>query len=302
MSMHYRIPLGTSGIEVAPLGWGMWRFAGASRDAARSRVAAALESGYTLFDTADIYGYRGSDGFGAAEELLGELLREDRSLRSRMVLASKAGVSPPLPYNSSAGYLVSACEASLCRLGTDHLDLYFIHRPDLLSHPAEMANALDQLRTAGKIRAAGVSNFSATQTAALMAFLPFELACIQIEWSPLVVVALQDGVIDLAMQRKLAVLAWSPLAQGRLAQAVPTDDSPRVVAVREALDNIAKRHGVTREVAAYAWIRRHPSNPIPIVGTQNPERIRAAIRACRLELSREEWYRLLEAAQGHRMP
>jgi predicted oxidoreductase len=279
----------------------MWRFAGAGRAAARARVDAALDAGYTLFDTADVYGFNGSDGFGAAEELLGELLRSDRSLRPRMVLASKAGVCPPLPYNSSAAYLISACEASLRRLGTDRLDLFFIHRPDLLAHPAEMASALEQLRSAGKIRAAGTSNFSASQTAALLACLPFELASVQIELSPLVVSALVDGVIDLAMTGKSAVLAWSPLAQGRLMQ---SDDSagPRLVAVRQALDAIAERCAVSRELAAYAWIRRHPSNPVPLIGSQNPQRIREAVAACDVEVSREEWYRVLEAALGHPMP
>jgi predicted oxidoreductase len=279
----------------------MWRFAGAGRDAARARVDAALESGYTLFDTADVYGFNGVDGFGAAEELLGELLRSDPSLRSRMVLASKAGICPPIPYDSSAAYLIRACEASLRRLGTDHLDLFFIHRPDLLAHPQEMAQAMERLRAAGKIRAAGVSNFSAAQTAALMAHLPFALASIQIELSPLAVSALSDGVIDLAMREGIAVLAWSPLAQGRLMR----DDeptSPNCDTVRAALDRIAQRHAVTRELAAYAWIRRHPSKPIPLVGSQSPERIRAAVAACDLEISRDEWYRVLEAALGHRMP
>ncbi len=299
--MEQRIPLGSSGIEVSPLGWGMWRFAGAGRNAARARVDAALESGYTLFDTADVYGFNGVDGFGAAEDLLGELLRSDKSLRSRMVLASKAGVCPPVPYDSSAAYLIGACEASLRRLGTDHLDLFFIHRPDLLAHPQEMAQALDRLRTAGKIRAAGVSNFSATQTAALLAHLPFGLAGIQIELSPLVVTALSDGVLDLAMKEGIAVLAWSPLAQGRLMHTGEPDTNPQIEAVGAALDRIANRHAVTRELAAYAWIRLHPSRPIPLVGSQHPERIRAAA-ACELQISHDEWYRVLEAALGHRMP
>jgi len=300
--MQQRIPLGASGIEVSPLGWGMWRFAGARRDAARACVEAALEAGYTLFDTADIYGWRGADGFGAAEELLGELLRADPSLRPRMVLASKAGIHPPLPYDSSADYLADACEATLRRLGTDCLDLFFIHRPDLLAHPQEVAGALERLRAAGKIRAVGLSNFSATQTAAVMAWLPFKLACVQIECSALAVSALFDGVIDLAMTHKLAVLAWSPLAQGRLVHAPAPGDSPQLTAVRQALDDVAAQQGISRELAAYAWIRRHPANPVPLVGSQHPARIREAVAACRVQLTREQWYRVLEASLGQRMP
>src|SRR5882762_7894540 len=130
-----RIALGRSGIEVAPLGWGMWRFAGADVAAARRRVEAALEIGCTLFDTADIYGHGRGRGFGDAESLLGEVLREAPQLRDRMVLATKAGIAPPAPYNSSTRYLLDACDASLGRLGVERIDLLQIHRPDLLAHP-----------------------------------------------------------------------------------------------------------------------------------------------------------------------
>src|ERR1700688_1188552 len=182
-----RIALGRSGIEVAPLGWGMWRFAGADVATARRRVEAAMDIGCTLFDTADIYGYGTPDGFGGAERLLGLVLRSAPALRHRMVLATKAGIYPPLPYNSSTDYLVQACENSLQRLGVECIDLFQIHRPDLLTHPAEVAAALEQLRRAGKIRAAGVSNYSATQLDALSQHLPFPLASIQPEFSPLAI-------------------------------------------------------------------------------------------------------------------
>src|SRR5258708_4787763 len=158
-----RIALGRSGVEVAPLGWGMWRFAGADVATARRRIEAALDIGCTLFDTADIYGYGTPDGFGGAERLLGLVLRSAPELRQRMVLATKAGINPPLPYDSSAAYLVQACENSLQRLGIERIDLYQIHRPDLLTHPAVVAAALEQLRGAGKIRAAGGSKYSASQ-------------------------------------------------------------------------------------------------------------------------------------------
>ena len=145
-----RIPLGDSGLEVAPLGWGMWRFAGTDPVTAQRRIEAALDIGCTLFDTADIYGYSTPDGFGGAERLLGHVLRAAPALRSGMVLASKAGIFPPLPYDSSAAYLVQACENSLQRLGVDCIDLWQIHRPDVLTHPAEVAGALDRLRRPGK--------------------------------------------------------------------------------------------------------------------------------------------------------
>ncbi|MDE2347830.1 MAG: aldo/keto reductase [Gammaproteobacteria bacterium] len=300
-SADTRIPLGDSGISVAPLGWGMWRFSGADRRDAERRIAAALEIGCTLFDTADIYGFGGPGGFGAAEALLGEVLAVNPGLRARMVLATKAGIRPPLPYDSGAAHLIAACEASLRRLGVESIDLFQIHRPDLLAHPAEVAGALAQLRTAGKIRAAGVSNHSAAQVEALRAHLPFELASVQPEFSPLCIGPLSDGVLDQALQRRLAVLAWSPLGQGRLGSDAQPGDA-RAAAVAGALDAIAAAAGVTRAAVAYAWIMRHPARPIPLIGSQNPQRIREAAAAYSLRLGREDWYRILVAARGAPMP
>ena len=297
-----RIPLGTSGLGVAPLGWGMWRFAGAERAVARARVDAALEAGCTLFDTADIYGLGSESGFGGAEGLLGEVLREDPSLRARMVIATKAGITPPVPYNSTTAYLVAACEASLRRLGIEQIDLFQIHRPDLLAHPGEVAAAFDRLRASGKIRAVGVSNYSATQIESLCAHLPFELATVQPEFSPLAIEPLTDGVLDVALRRGIAVLAWSPLGQGRLGDAAAGQVGGRARAVAAALDSIAVRAGVDRPAVAYAWIMAHPTRAIPLIGSQNPARIRDSSRAYRVEITREEWYQVLVASRGERMP
>lgn len=283
------------------MGWGMWRFAGTDVKAARARVDAALDIGITLFDTADIYGYSATDpaAFGEAERLLGRVLREAPALRGRMVLASKGGITPPVPYNSSAAHLITACEASLARMGVERIDLYQIHRPDLLAHPAEIAEAFDRLKQAGKILASGVSNYTPAQTQALLAHLPFPLAAMQPEFSPLVLAPLEDGGLDLAMQYGLAVLAWSPLAQGRLAA---SDAQGRALAVIDVLDTLAKREGVTRSAVAYAWIMAHPARPIPLIGSQSPERIREAALAYRVTLTREDWYAILVASRGARMP
>jgi predicted oxidoreductase len=276
----------------------MWRFKGDDLAAARARVDAALEIGVTLFDTADIYGF-GEEGFGAAEALFGQVLAADASLRGKIILASKGGITPPTPYDSSAAYLIAACEASLKRLQTDVIDLYQIHRPDLLAHPAEVARALDVLKRDGKIRAAGVSNFLPTQTAALMAHLPFKLASIQPEFSPLAIEPLTDGVLDQAMQHRLEVLAWSPLAQGRLGGDSTDAHAQRVIA---ALDVIAAREGVTRTAVAYAWVMANPARPVALIGTQTPQRIRQAAEAYKVTLTRDDWYAVLVASRGAPMP
>ncbi len=302
-SADARIPLGNSGLSVAPLGWGMWRFADPGEASPRERVEAALEAGCTLFDTADVYGYRRGSGFGAAESLLGAVLREAPRLRDRMVLATKAGIAPPVPYDSSAEHLIAACNASLERLGVEHIDLYQIHRPDLLAHPGEVAQALERLRRAGKIRAAGVSNYSAAQFEALAGHLPFALASVQNELSPLAIEGLDDGTLDAAMRRGTAVIAWSPLAQGRLAtRAGELSDSPRTDRVIAALEAIARRDGTSRTAVAYAWIMAHPARPVPLIGSQNPARIREARNAYAVHLTRADWYRILVAARGARLP
>jgi predicted oxidoreductase len=302
-SPETRIPLGKSGLEVAPLAWGMWRLAGAAESSPRARVEAALEIGCTLFDTADVYGYHQGSGFGEAERILGAVFREAPALREQMVLATKAGIAPPTPYNSSAQYLIEACGASLKRLGVERIDLLQIHRPDLLAHPAEVAQAFERLRQAGKIRAAGVSNYSAAQFEALRQYLPFELATVQNEFSALAIEPLTDGTMDAAMRWGTAVLAWSPLGQGRLAaRAGEATGDARTDAVIAALDVVALRSGTARAAVAYAWIMAHPARPIPLIGSQNLARIREARGAYAVHMTREEWYRILVAARRARMP
>jgi predicted oxidoreductase len=291
--------LGASGNVVTPLAWGMWRLQGADISIADRLVRAALDVGISLFDTADIYGFNGNSGFGAAEALLGRVLAADPALRRRFTLSSKGGIVPGTPYDSSAAYLESACEASLRRLQTDHIDLYQIHRPDVLAHPEAVAGALSRLRDAGKIGAAGVSNYTVSQTRALQSFLPFPLVSHQPEFSALHLEPLGDGVLDQAIERRMAVLAWSPLGGGRLAG---VGKDARTRAVIEALDRIALRDAVPRTAVALAWVLAHPSRPIAIIGTQQADRIREAARACDVRLTRADWYAVLTASRQEKLP
>lgn len=284
---------------VSPLGWGMWRYQDDNVDAATARSMAALEAGITLFDTADIYGFDGKGNFGAAEVLFGRVLAANPGLRHRIVLATKGGIRVPIPYIARGDYLVTACEDSLRRLGVDCIDLYQVHRPDMLAHPAEIASALDKLRQSGKIREVGVSNYMPAQVSALIAHLPFKLLSIQPEFSPLYVNPLFDGILDQALERNLTVLTWSPLAGGHLLQ---DDGDARSRAVIAILDRIAEQQQVDRAAIAYAWAMAHPSRPIPLVGSQNPDRIRSAATALRVRLSGQQWYEILVAARGAPMP
>ena len=285
-------------VEIGPIAYGCWRFAGTPLDAAIDKIETALDCGMTLIDTADIYGFP-EPGFGAAEELLGEVLREVPDLRSRMVLATKGGIFPPLPYDSSDEYLRQACDASLYRLGVEIIDLYQIHRPDLLAHPAEVAETLTELRLAGKIREVGVSNHTVSQTIALQSFLDFPLVSTQPEFNPICLDPLTDGTLDLAMETGLTPLAWSPLGGGKLG-GEPV--GKRAVAVAEVCDRIAEETGTTRPAVVLAWLMHHPAGVIPIIGTQRLDRIRECARATEVGLSRQQWYEILTAGRGVPLP
>jgi predicted oxidoreductase len=291
-------PLYAGGPEVSGIAWGMWRFSGDDVAAAEARIQAALDAGVTLFDTADIYGPDNGEPFGAAEALLGRVLARNPALAQRMVIATKGGISMGVPYDSSAAYLTRAIDDSLRRMGVEHVALWQIHRPDILTHPSEIGEALSAAHQAGKIGAVGVSNFTAWQVEALAAHLPLPIVSTQPEFSPLAIAPLSNGVLDQAIQRGLTVLAWSPLGGGRIAQ--PTTERERAVAA--VLDRVTEAYGVSRAAAAYSWILAHPSRPIPIAGAQTPSRIAEIPDAFRPRWTRADWYEVLVASMGEPLP
>ena len=290
-------PLGNSGIEISSLAWGMWRFAGLEMSAARAAIDAAFTAGITFFDTADIYGF-GEQGFGAAEELLGRVFADAPGLRDKMVLATKGGITPPVPYDSSEEYLSAAIDSSLTRMQTDRIDLWQIHRPDILTHPQEIARTIEDAVKSGKVRAFGVSNFTQAQIATLAQFSSVPIVSTQPELSALRIDTIENGELDQAIAMDLAVLAWSPLGGGRIGD--PTNEREQNVAA--ALSGVAAAHGVSRTAAAYSWIMAHPARPIPIVGSQNPARIAEAADAFKVQWTRADWYSVLVAARGVALP
>jgi predicted oxidoreductase len=214
-----------------------------------------------------------------------------------MVLATKGGIVPPVPYDSSPTALRGACEASLRRLHTDVIDLYQIHRPDLLAHPADVAATLGALREAGKIREVGVSNHTPAQVAALQAHLPFPLLTNQPEYSAIHLHPLRDGTFDACLRDGVTPLVWSPLAGGRLATGEGV--RPELVAL---LDDLAARESVDRATIALAFALAHPSRPVAIIGTQRPERIAEAGRARDVTLERADVYAIIQASEGVPLP
>lgn len=284
--------------DVGPIAYGQWRYTTDDVASAQRLIETALDAGMNLIDTADVYGLDwGGTGFGEVEALLGRVLAAAPELRDRMVLATKGGIVPPIPYDSSPQALRSACEASLQRLGVDVIDLYQIHRPDMYAHPADVAATLAALRDEGKIREVGVSNHTPAQVAALAAHLPFALVSNQPEFSALHLAPMRDGTLDACMAHGIVPMAWSPLAGGRLATG---DDVPAdLLAV---LDELAAREGVDRSIIALAFVLAHPSAPIAIIGTQNPDRIRSSNAALGVHLDRHDVYRIVQASEGVPLP
>jgi predicted oxidoreductase len=310
------IKLGESSLSSSRLAYGCWRIAdprnpGADTtdDAAgRRAVIAAYEAGYSLFDGADIY------GGGGCEEIMGRTMREVSGMRERILITSKCGVrsagspAPDSPgrYDFSAEHIVKACERSLAKLGIETIDLYLLHRPDYLADPHEIAGAFAQLYDAGKVRFFGVSNFRPSLVNALQAACPFPLVVNQVEISLAQRAAFEDGTLDQCLESNITPMAWSPLGAGLLGDGakrlLPGQRGYKTGEVVKLLDEIALTRGVSRSVIAYAWLLKHPSGIVPIIGTTNPDRIREAVRAPELELTREEWYRLFLAARGEPLP
>lgn len=283
---------------VGPLSFGLWRYTNPDVATAQALLETALDAGMNLVDNADVYGFDwGGTGFGTVEENLGRVLAVAPHLRDRMVLATKGGIMPPIPYDSSPTYLRSACEASLRRMGVEVIDLYQIHRPDLLAHPADVAATLAALRDEGKIREVGVSNHTPAQVAALAAHLPFPIASNQPEFSALHLAPMRDGTLDDCMRTGTVALAWSPLAGGRLA----TGDDVRPELL-EVLDSLAAREGVDRATVAIAFVLAHPAAPVAIIGSQNPARIAGTTAALDVELTRADVYAIIQASEGVPLP
>ena len=292
--------IGNTGLHVGAVAYGCWRLAESSFQEADAKIRTALDVGMTLIDTADIYGLGETRGFGGAEAVLGEVLAADPGLRDHMVLATKGGIIPPRPYNSSYTYLMEAIDKSRSRLRVDCVDLYQIHRPDLTTPMAETARALNEIVAAGKARFIGVSNFTVAQTRALQAHLDAPLVSTQPEFSALQQAPISDGTLDWCSETGAAALAWSPLARGALATG--QTDHPRGSHVLSTLDRLAEAHSTPRTNIALAFTMKHQAAVIPIIGTQNLQRIKDSAEAAAIPLSARDFYDIVEAYRGTPMP
>lgn len=298
--MLKRLQIAPQGPEFSRLIMGYWRLMewGMTPQQRVSFIEQHLELGITTTDHADIYGdYQCEAAFGQA-------LRLAPSLRQRLELVTKCGIATTAKpenrlghYITDRAHIIRSAENSLRHFSTDYLDLLLIHRPDPLMDADEIAAAFLSLHQSGKVKHFGVSNFTPAQFALLQSRLPFTLATNQLEISPLHQPAILDGSLDQCQQLRIKPMAWSCLGGGRLfsdAEFQPLRNELAAVMAETGADNI--------EQLVYAWVMRLPSQPLPIIGSGKIERVRAALRASEIELTRQQWFRIRKAALGYDVP
>ena len=291
-----RISLGD--ISLSRLIYGMWRL-GDDPDTSPAHVQAKIEAclaqGITSFDQADIYG-----GY-TAEAILGNALRAAPGLRDQMQIVTKCDIVAPAGrhsaarvkyYDTSAAHITASVDASLRDMSIDTIDLLLIHRPDPLMDHHETGAALDDLVASGKLRAVGVSNFRPWDIRLLQSGMKTRLVSNQIELSLLAHQGFTNGDVAFHQEQSIPMMAWSPLAGGRLLAEAD-------VTLRNRLSEIGADFGTDWSAVAVAWLLRHPAQILPVLGTNTLARIAHISDALRVTLDRQTWFELYSLALGH---
>ncbi|MBA4797637.1 MAG: aldo/keto reductase [Rhizobiales bacterium] len=287
----------TPDLTFSRLVYGMWRIgddADTSPKHVQAKIEACLAQGITTMDQADIYG-----GY-TAEAILGDALKAAPGLRDKLEIVTKCDIVAPAGrhsaarvkyYDTSAAHITASVEASLTDMGTDHIDLLLIHRPDPLIDPDETGPALDALIASGKVRAVGVSNFRPWDFSLLQSSMENNLVTNQIEMSLLATDGFVNGDLAYLQERMVPPMAWSPLGGGRLLDG----SKPELLA---ALKRIGVEHGVDETAVATAWLLRHPATILPVMGTNSLDRIAKIADATKVEMDRQTWFELYTLAIG----
>lgn len=289
------------GLSFSRLVYGMWRLIddGYKGEAStQAKIEACLEQGITTMDQADIYGDYGS------EEAFGRMLATAPHLKSKIEVVSKCDIrliSDKFPdhrvkyYDTSAEYITAQVENSLRLMGLDRLDMLLLHRPDPLMDQYETGAALDKLIETGKIRSVGVSNFKPWDISLLQSAMQTPIQLNQIEISLMAHTAFTNGDLAFCQEHHIAPMAWSPLAGGQLFNGENK-------ALTQVLECYAEQHECSVSAIAIAWLLAHPSQIMPVLGTNNLDRIKDFSSAMSVEMDRQSWFELYEAALGNEVP
>jgi predicted oxidoreductase len=296
-----------NGRSLSRMAYGVWRLSEAENSSVSTnlaRIEACLAQGITTFDHADIYGNY------SCEALFGQAIKAQPSLKDRIEIVTKTDImllSDQWPgtrvkhYDTSAAHVTASVDRSLSRIGVDVIDLLLIHRPDPLMDARALGACLDGLIDSGKLRGVGVSNFMPWDVDLLQSCMKHKLQTNQIELSLLSTAPFINGQLAHAQQHRMPVMAWSPLGGGRLHSQANT---PGTAAARLApkLAELAQAAGTDTTAVAMAWLMHHPVQVLPVMGTNQPERIARFGDAAHVPMDRQTWYELYELANGHEVP
>ncbi len=289
------------GLSFSRIVYGTWRLgddADTSPEHIRNKIAACLDQGITTMDQADIYG-----GY-MAEELMGAALTPE--IKQRIEIVTKCDIVAPMGrhagasvkhYDTSRAHILTSVDHSLRLMGIDHIDLLLIHRPDPMMDHHETGAALDEVVASGKVRSVGVSNFRPWDWELLQSGMQVPLVTNQIELSLMAHEGFTNGDVAFHQRQGQPIMAWSPLGGGAL-----VGDAPETAALRTALASEAERLGTDPASVAVAWLLAHPANILPVMGTNNLNRIKSLSAALDAKIDREAWYRLYTAALGYEVP
>jgi len=288
----------TSDLSLSRIVYGMWRL-GDVEDTSpahvQAKIAACLEQGITTMDQADIYG-----GY-MAEEIMGAALTP--AIKDQIEVVTKCDILIPAGrysdvggkfYDTSRAHILASVDHSLRLMGIDKIDVLLIHRPDPLMDHHETGAALDEVVASGKVRSVGVSNFKLHDWTLLQSAMKNKLVTNQIEMSLTANDAFTNGDLAYLQERGVAPMAWSPLGGGTLM----TETTP----LTTIMDEVANANSVDRAAVATAWLLAHPANIMPVMGTNNINRIKGFSNALDVKMDRPTWFKLYEAALGHEVP
>ncbi|MCS0013420.1 aldo/keto reductase [Vibrio parahaemolyticus] len=302
--MVAKVVTAPNGPEFSELVQGYWRAAdwGMTAQERLSFLKQHIELGITTVDHADIYGNY------ECEALFGEALALDKSVRDQIQIVTKCDINlcgDKTPerkinhYDTSSAHIYQSVNNSLERLNVDEIDVLLIHRPDVLMDADEVSEAFTELHKVGKVKHFGVSNFTPRQFELLQSRLGKPLVTNQVEINPLNFEVAHDGTLDQMQMLRTRPMAWSCLGGG----SIFSGESEQSIRVRNELEAIREEVGATSiDQVIYAWVRRLPSKPIPIIGSGKIERVQTAVNALNIELTREQWYRVWVASKGHGVP
>jgi len=287
-------------VSLSRIIYGMWRLTDdtdTSSSHITKKLEACLEQQITTIDQADIYG-----GY-EAEELLGVSLKEN-GYRDKLEIVTKCGIiapvgrfkqSPVKYYDTSKEHINQSVEQSLKLMNIDYIDLLLLHRPDPFMNPEETGLTLDSLVEQGKVREVGVSNFKPYDFSLLQSFMHKKLVTNQIEISIMSNDCFTNGDLAFMQKKRLPIMAWSPLAGGKLFDS----DNKFLIDLLKEISNI---YDTTPAAIAIAWLLAHPANIMPVMGTNSLPRIRNLSKACDINLDKQSWFRIYETAMGHEVP